>query len=187
VTALPGHEQATGTASPITVTGLTNGTSYTFVVTATNFYGTSLPSPASNAVIPKQMAQPTADLAVTDTGPTTVFKDKSSQMKDTITASNNGPNPSPSVTLSDSSQGTGASVVSVTPSQGGCGQPDASGAFTCALGHLAVGQSVTVQVTVSVAGSSAGSTYTNTATVSGPLQDPDTTNNTASASPSIHA
>ena len=35
-----------------TVTGLTNGTSYTFTVTSTNFQGTGLPSTASAAVVP---------------------------------------------------------------------------------------------------------------------------------------
>jgi hypothetical protein len=37
-----------------TVTGLTNGTSYTFTVTATNGAGTSTPSNASWALIPTQ-------------------------------------------------------------------------------------------------------------------------------------
>ncbi|MDQ1479375.1 MAG: large repetitive protein, partial [Actinomycetota bacterium] len=41
-----------GTASPITVTGLTNGKSYTCKVTATNDVGTSSPSPASASVVP---------------------------------------------------------------------------------------------------------------------------------------
>lgn len=40
----------TGASSPITATGLTLGTSYTFTVTATNAIGTSSPSSSSNSV-----------------------------------------------------------------------------------------------------------------------------------------
>jgi hypothetical protein len=50
VTSSPGGITATGTSSPITVPGLTTGTSYTFTVTATNAIGTSAPSAASNAI-----------------------------------------------------------------------------------------------------------------------------------------
>jgi trimeric autotransporter adhesin len=52
VTSNPGSITATGTASPITVTGLTNGTAYAFTVTATNAIGTSVASSASNSVTP---------------------------------------------------------------------------------------------------------------------------------------
>jgi|GEM_PF-3839777 len=52
VTSNPGNITATGTASPITVSGLTNGISYTFSVTATNAIGTGEASPSSNSVIP---------------------------------------------------------------------------------------------------------------------------------------
>jgi hypothetical protein len=51
-TSSPGGFTGTGTASPITVTGLTNGTPYTFTVTATNSVGTGDPSSASNSVTP---------------------------------------------------------------------------------------------------------------------------------------
>ena len=52
VTSSPGGVTATGSASPITVTGLTNDTSYTFTVTATNDTGTGPASAASNSVTP---------------------------------------------------------------------------------------------------------------------------------------
>lgn len=43
---------ASGAASPISITGLTKGTTYTFRVTATNIYGTSDASGDSNAITP---------------------------------------------------------------------------------------------------------------------------------------
>ena len=51
-TAGNGGQTKSGASSPITVTGLTNGDSYTFTVTATNGTGTGPASSASNAVVP---------------------------------------------------------------------------------------------------------------------------------------
>jgi uncharacterized repeat protein (TIGR02059 family) len=51
-TSTPGGLTATGAASPLTVTGLTNGTAYTFKVKASNQVGTGPESAASNSVTP---------------------------------------------------------------------------------------------------------------------------------------
>lgn len=52
VTSNPLGATSTGSSSPITVTGLTNGVTYTFTVTATNSAGTGSASAASNSVTP---------------------------------------------------------------------------------------------------------------------------------------
>jgi hypothetical protein len=65
VTSSPGGITATGASSPIVVTGLTKGTTYTFTVTATNSAGTSTASSPSAGVIP--FGVPDAPTAVTAT------------------------------------------------------------------------------------------------------------------------
>jgi hypothetical protein len=72
VTALDPSEQAAGTCSTTTisltpscvVTGLTNGTAYTFRVTATNEVGTSKRSAPSDAIIPTVKPSPPQHLGV---------------------------------------------------------------------------------------------------------------------------
>jgi YVTN family beta-propeller protein len=55
VTSSPGSVTATGTTSPILVTGLNNDTRYTFTVIATNAIGNSANSDPSNSVVPTSL------------------------------------------------------------------------------------------------------------------------------------
>lgn len=52
VVSSPGSITATGASSPITVSGLTNGTAYTFTVSATNQSGTGATSSPSSSITP---------------------------------------------------------------------------------------------------------------------------------------
>ena len=61
-----GTKSTTGSASPITISGLTNGDNYTLTVAATNSVGTGPASGASNAVVPATV--PDAPVIGTATG-----------------------------------------------------------------------------------------------------------------------
>lgn len=65
VVSSPGEVEAAGANSPITVTGLTNGTEYTFTVIAVNTAGDSLPSDPSAGVVPGAVASAPTDFVAT--------------------------------------------------------------------------------------------------------------------------
>jgi len=68
----PGGRIVTGASSPIAVTGLSNDTSYTFVVRALNSAGEGTPSASSNAVVPTSTSSeesPTQEESVTSVTP----------------------------------------------------------------------------------------------------------------------
>jgi hypothetical protein len=65
VTANPGGRTCITIRLTCTVTGLTNGTAYTFTVTATNDAGTGVPSARSNAVTPQAPSSPPRDVVAT--------------------------------------------------------------------------------------------------------------------------
>lgn len=88
-TASPGGATGTG-ASPITVSGLTNGTAYTFTVTATNAQGTSAASSASNSVTPVTVpGAPTIGTA-TDVGSGRAYNNGRADVTFSAPASNGG-------------------------------------------------------------------------------------------------
>jgi hypothetical protein len=71
VTSTPDGITASGTASPITVTGLTNGTAYTFTVVANNALGMSVASASSNSTTPgRSCSVPTSSPDSTDSDAT---------------------------------------------------------------------------------------------------------------------
>jgi uncharacterized repeat protein (TIGR01451 family) len=164
-------------ATSVVVNGLTNGSSYTFTVHATNAIGDGPESAFSNAVIPANGALP-PDMAVTVAGPASA--DPNTQATYLITVTNNGPSFAGQVTVTNVFGGAGASLVSVTPATGSC---QTVGTVTCSVGSLSAGASTTISVVLHLA--SAG--VTDQASVQAqdadgfPFVDPIQGNNTASA------
>lgn len=116
ITTLPGGvvKTVTGTVTTTSITGLTNGSQYTFTVAATNANGTSLPSLQSSAVTPAGV--PTAPTAVT-----AVRGDKNAQVTWTPAADNGSPitgftvTASPGgATVSVSAEKTSASLINLS-------------------------------------------------------------------------
>lgn len=159
--------------------GLTNGTTYTFTVHATNATGNSAESAPSAAVTP--IAPLGTDLSITMTSPASI--NAGSFVAFNMTVTNNGPGDAAVVTLADTLPGT---FQSASTSQGVCTHTGA--VFTCNLGAMVSGASAKVTVTV-IAGATS---ITNTASVqlrdiSGNLLiDPVAANNFASSTTNIN-
>jgi uncharacterized repeat protein (TIGR01451 family) len=154
VTATPGALKLTVPASQtgVNFTGLTNGTTYSFTVHATNAVGSGAESLPSNAVTP--ISPQGADIAITMTSPATV--NAGAFVTFAMTVTNNGPGNAALVTLTDSLPGT---FQSSSSSQGIC--THTGSVFTCNLGALNAGLSANVSVTVV----SSNTALTNTASV----------------------
>ena len=99
-----GGQTASGSGSPIAVTGLTNGDGYTFAVTATNSVGASPASAASNLVVP------TAPFGITSVTPSQIPQGAS---KADVVIDGGGYDLPLSVTISGG--GVTPALVSVTP------------------------------------------------------------------------
>jgi uncharacterized repeat protein (TIGR01451 family) len=189
VTALVSHTPtaittttADGSARSAFVTGLTNGTAYTFTVHATNAIGNSPESAESNSITPSQGTLP-PDLSVVVSSPGTV--DPNTQVPFVVTVTNNGPSPAAHVLVSDTFGGQGVTLVSIVPAQGTC---VTAPSLSCDLGFLTAGASTTVTVTLQFTNAGA----TNVASVSATddagiaYTDPTPSNNTGSSSTGVN-
>ncbi|MGA2132323.1 MAG: SBBP repeat-containing protein [Bryobacteraceae bacterium] len=126
-----------------------------------------------------------ADLAVTDSAPSTVLT--GTNLTYTIGVTNNGPNTADVITLTDTVP-VGTSFVSATTTSGSCKTPtarDPHGTVTCTVSTLTNAASFGVSIVVKVTAAS-GATLTDTASVSSLVYDATTTNNTATTTTSVN-
>jgi uncharacterized repeat protein (TIGR01451 family) len=175
------------TAFPCALGTMTAGQSKTitstFTVSAT-FTGTSIansanvtsatsdPSAGNNTATAITSFGSAADLAITKSGPSSATT--GSTVTYTLTITNTGPGAAANVSVSDP---TPAGLTFIATG-GAC-----SGAFPCALGTLASGQSVTVVASYTVTATSGS--VTNTAQVSGTTVDPNAANDSSSVTTAI--
>lgn len=173
-------------ATSATMSGLTNGTTYTFTVHATNTAGSSPESLPSNAVTPTAPPQGAPDLAIAMTaGPA---PNVGGNITYTIVVTNLGPSAAASVVVSDPIP-IGATFVSASSTQGVCSGPPGFAGVQCLMSALPAGGSATITVTLTLT----GTITVNSASVQGfdsvgaPLADPNPLNNTATLTTQITA
>jgi uncharacterized repeat protein (TIGR01451 family) len=170
-----------GTQTGAVVSGLTNGTQYTFTVHATNSLGNGVESAPSGAVTPNVPAG-VSDVGITMTSPATV--NAGSLVTFTLLVTNNSAQPAAQVVVTDVLP---TPLVGAATAQGVCIANPGTTTASCNLGALLGGASATITLTVQIG----SAPITNTATVQvndlagHPLVDPNPSNNTASSTTGI--
>jgi uncharacterized repeat protein (TIGR01451 family) len=167
---LPGGASATVDV----VVKVAPSTTGTLTSTATVSAATSDPNTGDNTATATTTVSPTADVSITQTDtPDPIHAGKN--LTYTINVANAGPAQATATTVKDTLPQT-EEFRSVKTSQGKCTR--SGQAITCSLGTIATGRAVTI--TLVVKPKAAGS-VANTASASALEADPDTTNNSATA------
>lgn len=184
-TSTPGGFYATGASSPITVTGLQSGISYTFKVVANNASGSSAPSPASSSItattVPSAptIGTPTvatgqpytgsAGVSVAFTAPSSSGGKSITSYIATSSSSNTGSGSSSPVSVSDTVGTSRTYTVTATNANGTSTASSASSSVTPAsvpqaptLGTVTVASttSVSIPFTAGATGGASISSYT---------------------------
>jgi uncharacterized repeat protein (TIGR01451 family)/fimbrial isopeptide formation D2 family protein len=133
--------------------------------------------PENNHSEVKTTVGPSADLALTKTGPAHAGPD--SDITWTLIATNKGPSTATGVKVEDGLP-SGVTLVSATPSQGSC-----NSGVSCSLGNLAAGGSAQIQIVGHVSASLANAKIENTAKIGGDQPDPNPENNSSSATTQV--
>ena len=129
---------------------------------------------ANNTASDTDTLVPSADVAITKTGPAAVAPGQN--VTYTITVTNNGPSNAAGVSVADT---TPAGLTFVSNS-GDCAIP-----FACNLGAMTVGQVKTITTTFAIGAGYASASLSNTATVAATTADPVSPNNSSTATSTV--
>jgi len=159
---------------------LPNGSTVTNTANVSS--ATADPDGNNNSSSTSATVAPTADLAVTKSGPSNVII--GTNVTYTVTITNNGPSNAANVTLSDPAppNTTWVSATQMTGPPFNCVTVPAS--INCTIATLSAGASATFQFTLNVGANASGS-LTNTATASSATADPNPANSSGSSTAAV--
>ena len=167
------------TAANVTTLAVTDQANGTYYHRVAGLFDTGAAQPVTGPwsnVVDITVDRPIADLSLTKTdSPDPVLA--GADVTYTLTAKNNGPTSATGVTITDTLP---ASVTFVSASTG-C--TNNAGTVTCSVGTLANGKSASRTITVK---STQAGTLSNSATVRGDQYDPNSANNTATATTTVN-
>ncbi len=135
------------------------------------------PVPSNNAGQDTLTVNPSADVAIRKTAPTTAAVGDT--VAYTLDVSNHGPSTAVNVRVSDALPAGTTLVSTVAPAGATCASPagGGTGTISCTFSSLASGAGATISVSVRIGASLAGTTFANTAAVASDTFDPGLLNN----------